>query len=240
MPADQQPSRHLIVEARYQPTLKFYAAMDQIGLAEMDSFPEWERSPLTLEIRNRDHHRRFFMSHQRSFYEALGWANDSGEFNRAVGLLGRLHHELGFTQFRRVGMRQIAGYPVEEAFERLVRRFTDRWHPGGIPVENIIRGYPIDVGYAFNVQTHDAWRYHLRAGPMKREQWFELLPAEPGLFPTLTAVEEYKETIHERMIFVDVDGYQEDLPFADLERFANAVRQTSSTIIQELVAFVRG
>src|SRR5262249_52473195 len=118
--------------------------------------------------------------------------------------------------------------------------FSDRWHPGSLPIEKILRGHPVDIGYFFDVQTPDGWSYRLRAGPMKREQWFELIPHELGFFPTPAAFEEYKETIHERMIFIDVDGYREDVPFADLRQFASAVRQTSSSIIQDLVAFVRG
>jgi hypothetical protein len=151
-----------------------------------------------------------------------------------------LHHELGFTQFRRVGIRQVAGYPTEEPFAQLVRRFTDRWHPGGLPVEKALRGHPTDVGYFFDVQTPDGWSYRLRAGPMKREQWFEIILHELGLFATAAAFAEYKETIHERMIFIDVDGYREDLPFADLQSFASAVQRVSASIIHDLVAYIRG
>ena len=52
-----------------------------------------------------------------------------------------------------------------EPFAQLVRRFTDRWHPGGFPLEKIMRGHPIDVGYFFDVQTPDGFRERGRGPP---------------------------------------------------------------------------
>jgi len=56
------PVRHLIAELRYTPTLGFYSAMDKIGIALGEHYPDWERSPLTLEVRDKNHRRRCYLS----------------------------------------------------------------------------------------------------------------------------------------------------------------------------------
>ncbi len=64
------PLKKLVVEVRYKPELAFYNMMDAVGTELADHYPDWVRSPLTVEVRNKKKHQRVFLSHQRTFYEA--------------------------------------------------------------------------------------------------------------------------------------------------------------------------
>jgi hypothetical protein len=233
------PNRHLLVEFRYKPSLRFYAAMDKIGLEESESFPDWERSPLTVEIWDRKHHRRAFLSHKRSFYEVAGFTKGPAEIERALGICERLHRELGFTSFQRVGIRQSVGYAVESPYEELNRRFIEKWHGGRLPVESLLRGTPEDAASVLRVRTAEGWEYFLRCAPMRREEWFETIPHDPKLFESPLALEQYKETIHEKMLCFDVDGFREDVAFADVKQFAASVHRLTSSLTTDLLAFLR-
>ena len=65
--AETDSLRKLVVELRYKPELGFYSKMDAVGANLSDDFPHWQRSPLTVEVRNRKKHRRVFLGHQRCF-----------------------------------------------------------------------------------------------------------------------------------------------------------------------------
>src|SRR5687767_14226183 len=113
--------KHLVMELRYEPSLAFYGVMDKIGLDLSSSYPDWERSPLTLEIRDKKNKRRVLLSHQRSFFEAVAFANPATEFEKASKFFEKLHHELKFTRVRRIGLRQWATIVLEEKFEKVLK-----------------------------------------------------------------------------------------------------------------------
>ena len=64
------PLKKLVVEVRYKPELAFYNMMDAVGTELADHYPDWVRSPLTVEVRNKKKHQRVFLSHHATFYEA--------------------------------------------------------------------------------------------------------------------------------------------------------------------------
>src|SRR4051794_21343867 len=106
MPNTTATTYHVVLEMRYDPALAFYPVMDKIGLELADDYPDWERSPLTLEIRNKKAKRRCFLSYQRSFYESLRSSGPSAEIGHATTFFDKVHHEVKFTKVRRIGMRQ--------------------------------------------------------------------------------------------------------------------------------------
>src|SRR5262249_45595774 len=128
MSADKFPVRHLIAELRYSPTLGFYSAMDKIGIALGEHYPDWERSPLTLEVRDKNHRRRCYLSHQRSFYEAVNFPDEVQEFEQVQRLFDKLHHELQFLKVQRLGIRQLASVGCDEPFPEMVRTVVRKFH----------------------------------------------------------------------------------------------------------------
>lgn len=238
MPVNPVPIKHIVLELRYAPTLAIYAKMDEIGLAFAEGFPDWERSALTLEIRNKRKHRRFFMSHHRAFYEAAGFSVEGPEFDWGKKLFDKLHHDLKFTKLLRLGVRQFVASRADEPFPKLVKLAVERLHPQSPELDKMVRGTIEDLAYVANVVTPDGWKYRLNVGPMERKQWFEVIHYEPNLFESKEDFEKYKASIPERMFFIDMDSYREDLAFVDVAATITSVRNVTSQVASDMLKFL--
>ena len=225
---------------RYEPSLAFYGIMDKVGLDLAHAYPDWERSPLTLEIRDKKNKRRAMFSHQRSFFEAVDFAHPTVEFEKAGKIFEKLHHELKFTRVRRIGLRQWAFVVLEEKFEKVVKDMARKLFSPEDALARALHGTLDDVMYAVHVQADHGWKYHLKMGPMLRKQWFEIIPYERALFPNEEAFKEFKESIPETMIFIDVDGFQEDIPYSELSATIASIRRGVEEVSIELANYVTG
>jgi hypothetical protein len=121
---------HLVMEARYKPTLALYGAMDRIGMDLASGYPDWERSALSLEIRNTKQQRRAIFIHRRANYEAVAFPNEMTEFQEAQAIFNRIYADLGSPRVERIGIRQWAVVALTEEFETAVRRL--RGYPGSL------------------------------------------------------------------------------------------------------------
>jgi hypothetical protein len=231
--------KHLVMEIRYLPTLAFYGVMDRIGLHFASEYPDWERSPLTLEIRDKKNRRRAAITHTRSFFEAIDPFDVHADVERAMKIFERLQSELGFTKILRVGLRQWAAVVVPEKLEKVVRDLSKKLHPQGTPLIDKLQGNVFDFMYAVNVQTDHAWKYYLKVGPMERRQWFELIPYEQALFAE-GAFEEFKNSLPENMVFFDIDGMREDFAYSDLNSVAADIRRGADTVLTNLANYLLG
>jgi hypothetical protein len=227
------------LEIRYEPSLRVYGVMDKIGLDLADSYPDWERSPLTLEIRNKKLHRRCFLSHQRCFFEALGFATEATEIERATSFFDMVHHELRFTKVLRLGIRRWLAVTSGEPFAQMVKAAATKFHPQDDSLRTLLRGRIEDVGYSVDVLTNNGWKYHLRSGPMERKQWFEMIPHEIGNFESEEAFKKYRESFPERMYFIDMDCYKEDTTYSDLQPLSSSMHQVSSEILADLIHYLK-
>ncbi len=231
--------RHLVLELRYKPSLAFYGVMDKIGLHFVDQYPDWERSPLTLEIRDKKHQRRATITHNRSFFEAVDPSDPSSDIDRALKIFERLRDELKFSDVMRIGIRQWASVAVNENFDKFVRDLSKKFHPQQEPLLNALHGRIDDFLYAANVRTDTGWKYHLKLGPMERKQWFELIPYEQAIFPK-GAFEEFKNSIPEKMLFFDIDGFREDFTYSELQSVVASIRRGTTEVLTDLANYARG
>jgi hypothetical protein len=239
MPSTELPAQHLVLELRYDPALAFYSVMDKIGLELAETYPDWERSPLTLEIRNKKLHRRCFLSSQRCFYEALDFAAQGTEIERATKLFEKVHRELKFTKVRRIGFRQWLTATSDEPFAQMVKVMVRRIHPQDDKLHNMLRGCIEDIGYIADVLSEHGWKYHLRLGPMERKQWFELIPHEVGMFDSAVDFKKYQDAFPERFFFIDLDCYKDETTYSDLVLLLSSMRQVSSEILGDLIHYLK-
>jgi len=227
------------MEVRYDASLAFYAAMDKIGLSLADGYPDWQRSPLALEVRNKKHRRRCFFSHQRAFFEAVDFQAEGTEFDQAAKLLDRLYHERLLTKARRIGIRQWSSVKAEQPFAELVKAVAKRFQPRSEQLDKILRGRTEDLAYEVIVMTDTGWKYHLRLGPMERKQWFEVIPYEPGMFESPEEFKKYQDSLPERMVFIDVDCYQEEVTYSEISSLIASMRRVSAEIASDLINYLR-
>lgn len=230
------PVKNLVIEWRFTPQLAMYSTMDKIGLHFADDFPDWQRSPLTLELRDKTRWRRFFMSHRRCFFDVVSPSDTglSAEFDKAHALFDRTADELDLREIERLGFRQWFAFPCEDEFESLVRRFTGKFHSQDQSLKDLLQAEFVDIGYVVDMKTADGWKYNLRAGPMKKEQWFSIVPHERQVLKTQSSFDEYESNFPSQFLYVDIDCYSESLPRSEARTLIDKMRRKSHEIAKNL------
>jgi hypothetical protein len=240
------PLRKLVIELRYKPELTFYSRMDAVGTALADDFPDWQRSPLTVEVRNKKKHRRVFLTHQRCFYETdLAPAGSVGEFEFAQKTLLDVCSGLSVKDLKRLGVRQWFASDVDKSFAVMVDEVTSRFLNRSSDLSAILTDKPRDVGYVVDYETPDGWRYHLRLGPMTKEEWFQTIHYEGGIFEAAeeedpASLQQYRKTIPENFLFVDIDCYKDNVSTVDFRELLTTFRRRSQEIVDRLIRYCRG
>ena len=240
------PIRKLVIELRYKPDLGFYGKMDDIALRFAEKFPDWERSPLTVEIRNKKKHRRVFLSHARCFFERDFESEDPyGEFEFASSILEQVCNQLSVKQLQRMGVRQWVAADLGKSFALMVDEVAARFLNQQSDLAEILSDKTTDVAYVVNYETSEGWKYHLRLGPMTRDEWFQRLLYERGMFKRAdddeaVTLEEYRQTIPENFLYIDVDCYQENLSASQLKQRITDFRRRSHELLGRLIEYSKG
>lgn len=243
MAALQVVPRKLVVEWRYKPELGFYGKMDAVGIDHADHFPDWQRTPLTLELRNRKRHRRVFLSVRRSFFDCDGLENQASEFEFAGGILDRVGGKLELGTYERIGVRQWFATDLHKTFTALMDDVYQKFYQHNQALIAVVGTRVKDVAYVIDVEHADGWRYNLKLGPMRKQQWFDFVQYELGNFEDEDDGEtfaKFRASIPEQFLFIDMDCYQTDLPAAKSLAFVRAVQPRSQEIVQGLIKYCQG
>ena len=236
------PLKKLVVELRYKPELSFYGKMDSIGLELADDFPDWQRSPLTLEVRNKKKHRRLFLSYDRAFLD-MDEADPDGDFSRAEKLLRTVCSQLAVKEFLRIGVRQWFAADLDKPFALIVDEFAERFLPKKAELATILNDKTKDVAYVVDYETTEGWRYNLRMGPMMKSQWFLVVAHEPNCYEQGDDNEEtfakFRQSFPEQFLYFDIDCYKEDQPPDKLDKFLASVRRRSHDLATKLIEYCK-
>jgi hypothetical protein len=237
------PLKKLVVELRYKADLGFYSKMDAVGVELADDFPDWERSPLTLEIRNKKKHRRLFTSVKRAFFDVDGGSPDS-EFIFVEKLLRKVCAKLEVKQLSRSGIRQWFTADLGKPFALMVDEFSERFLPRGDYLKSILTDKTKDVGYVVDFETDEGLRYNLRMGPMLKSQWFSTVAHELNAFEqseeeSANTFANFQASFPEQFLFIDIDSYQEDQPADKLDRFLSSAHRRSHDLVSKLIEYCK-
>lgn len=239
--------RKLVIELRYKPELRFYGSMDGAASGLSDHYADWERSPLTVEIRNKKRHRRIFIASRRCFFESDLRASDNlrSEFEHANTDLASVSSKIEVKEFTRIGTRQWFAIGVERPFEFLVDTVAKRFLSQDEQLSAILSDDVQDVAYGVDYKTSDGWKYHLRLGPMTKEQWFENVAYERGIYEAPDADDKetfsnYKDSFPLNFLYVDLDCYAEDVTAKDLSATLTSFRRRSEDVVGKLVNYCKG
>ena len=239
------PLRKLVIELRYKPDLGFYSKMDSVCLNLGEKFPDWERSPLTVEVRNKKKHRRVFLSHRRCFYETdLVTADPTPEFQCAEETLKDVCVGLAITEFERVGVRQWFASDLDKPFALMVDEIAARFLSQNEALSSIVTDSKHDVGYVVDYETNDGWKYHLRLGPMTKEQWFRVVSYEANIFERreeedAVTFEKYRDSLPENFLYVDIDCFEEDVAEDRFTELVTTFRRRSHDLAGKLIRYCR-
>ena len=220
--------------------------MDDVALGFADAFPDWERSPLTVEIRNKKRHRRFFLAHRRSFFECdLDSQSPTSEFEFGLDGLEKVCNGLEVGELKRIGVRQWIAVDLEKPFALMVDELAARFLNQNSDLDGILSDKPTDLAFVVDYETSEGWKYHLRLGPMTRNEWFQRVLYEQNLFEqpdedNARTFEKYRETIPENLLLIDVDCYQEDVSVSELKQGVTGFRRRSHDLISRLIRYSQG
>jgi len=232
----ESPVGCLVVDWRYDPSLAVYSAMDRLGLEFREQFADWQRTPLTLELRDKKQVRRFVMAHNRTFYHVISPLDGaSSEIDKALQLFNRLAELIEVRHVRRVALRQWFSFKVQEPFRELTR-ISQKKFLAQAPQE-VLQGTIDDMSYVVDVIHGEGWGYSLRAAPMLKEQWFQVVPYQEEAFESSHAFDSHKDVFPEAIFYVDIDAHKDDVPLSDMNLLLRSMRTSTDKIASDLNAF---
>jgi hypothetical protein len=237
------PLKKLVVEWRYKANLRFFGKMDETALELVDDFPHWERSPLTVEVRNRQKHRRLFLSVHRSFFE-VDDADPNADFSVVEKLLKKTCSKMEIRSLQRLGIRQWFVANLEQPFALLVDEIKAKFLSQDKMLSGILSDKVLDVSYVVDFETNDGAKYNLRLGPMTKKQWFEMIRHEPQLFEppaesSEKTFEQYEAVFPENFLYIDIDCFKEDCPVDKIESQVQTFRRRSHEMAQKLIDYCK-
>lgn len=202
----------IVLEVRYEPKLEFYRRMDEFGETMSSEFRHWERSPLSLELRNRKYHRRLYLSHSRIFFERDNPQVGASECDSGVNYFNKAFKILPIKAFSRIGLRQWFLVNIDKSFPAITDSVAKSFYNRESDVAAITPGTINDLAYVVNYDHKDGWEYNLKVAPMRRDEWFSKVAHEEGIYGSgkekadkEESFSEYKETIPENFLFIDID-----------------------------------
>lgn len=239
----QIPLRKYVLEWRYAPQLTFYGQVDRVGIELAARFPDWERSPLTLELRNLKEHRRLYLSFTRSFLDHDEPKNTRSDIEDSARVMERSCSILSLQALSRVGLRQWFAFPMEQDTEALVHLVADKFLRNDDRISKIVCGSLRDVAYVVDLVQPQGWKFNVRLGPMDRKQWLQFVTHERAMFEHSEKAERtfeaFLKTLPECFIYVDIDCFWEDLTLVDVLRMLPTARSNAYETASGLVSYMQ-
>lgn len=233
--------KKLVVDFRYKPTLRVYERMDLVGIALSGDFPDWERAPLALEIRNRQKHRRLHIQFRQSVFDCINPGDEEQEFDIAKKSVKSVSDKVDIATFERFAVRFWFVAEFKGEYESLVRLVHRKFCT---PVEDLapFAEYVLkDAAYAVDL-SRDEWTYGVRVGPMTKEEWFSTVHHERKGFETAPdgeTFEKYAETLPDRFVYVDIDVWREHVLHEDARRSIRGHRTRARGIADRIIEYLQ-
>ena len=226
--------KKLVVELRYNPELAFYGKMDGIGLELAEEFPDWQRSSLTLEVRNKTKHRRVFLSYNRVFVDVDEADPRPDRFQpRSAPDEDSLPETRRKAIPFRIGVRQWFAADLDKPFDRVVDELRSDFAQERRPRRHskrqdkrcrLCRGLRSRGRLALQ---------HPSGADVIKSQWFLTVLHEPNGFEEAQEGEKtfakFQKSFPEQFLYIDIDCCQEDQPVDKLDKFLASVRRRSTT-----------
>jgi hypothetical protein len=240
--ARKLPLKKLVVELRFKADLAFYGKMDSIGIELAKEYPDWQRSPLTLDVRGIKKHRRLFLSVNRAVFE-MDDPDADIDLGYTEKLLKQVVPKLDVKALDRIGVRQWFAADLGKPFALMVDEISQRFLSRNPDLTNILNDKTKDVAYAVDYESADGWLYHLRMGPMMKAQWFQSVVHELNNFEqdkdAKGTFENFQNSFPEQFLFIDLDCYKEEQPADKLDKFLNSARRRSHDLVGKLIEFCK-
>ena len=233
--------KKLVIDFRYKPTLRVYERMDHVGLALSSDFPDWQRGPLALEIRNRQKHRRLQIQFRQSVFDCINPANEEDEFEVGKKSVKTVCDKVDIAEFERFAVRFWFLADFKDEYESLVDLVYGKFCT---PIERLspFTEYTLkDAAYAVDL-SRDGWTYAVRIGPMTKDEWFSNVHHERSAFetePDGETFEKYDRTIPDRFLYLDVDVRCEGVLHEEARESIRRLRTRTHGIVDGIIQYLQ-
>lgn len=236
------PLRKLVIECRFRPTLDFYQLMDHAAKEFLSGYPDWQRSALTVEVKDIKRHRRIYFSGRRLFVEydfVSAPKNIDDAVDEASKELEKACNLIGLSILDRLGTRLWFAADVKKSFAALVDDIAERFTLQS-ELSSVLPHTLSDVAYVAHFDIPDSWKYSLRVGAMTRNEWFEKVPHEAGLYDADPEnaednFERFRLSFPESLVHVDIDCHDEKVKVAELRSRVTDFRRVAGEITANII-----
>lgn len=224
----------------FKPCLSVYTRMDSIGTALLHEFPDWNRTALSLELRNYNNRRLFRMAHNHCFFERDNPDDLSSELEFAGKVMDSALRKFEVNKISKAGVLHLFAAAQELSFEDVVVRFDNKFHASFSSLSPFDDSTLVDTAYVVNVRDRDdkTWTRNIQSGPMSRHEYFDRYPATVKLnLQSSSDLEALHSTIPEVFLFTLIDATCEDIERSRLIRNLSDVATASNQMAGRLNSF---
>jgi hypothetical protein len=243
MSPNETPKK-LIVELRFKPTLRAYEQLDPHGIELAGRYPDWERTPLSLELRNRREHRRLFMSGARTFYEIDGVPDPRSDLRLALDEVERFCQRIDVAECTRVGVRHLFAVDLGMTLPALADRIYAKFYANDDRIAKALDADFNDVQYVVDFGGTEKQSYKVRMGPMEIGQWLQLVSYERDNFERgkeeSASFAKFIESLPKTFLYVDVDAGMPNCPLSDARPFCIGAQEKISEMLKSVLGLLRG
>lgn len=174
--------QRIAAHASYKPNLRIYNQMDAVGIDLEEQFPDWHRQSLSLDLINKEKHRRFAIAFNRYAYESLAPSNARDEIVLFQRCAEAVNSRSSIKQHERVGIDVFFATQVSVDFNVLVGDVERAFLIPHKKIPSLEHTKLKDLAYFVDLKLEDSVVLQLRLGPMDRKQWFQQVKYDRRMF----------------------------------------------------------
>ena len=154
--------------------------MDEVGLSLNSQFPDWQRDPLQLKLKNLSTPSMFGVSHSNCIYQNFNPSDVQKEVAGAAGLIEDALKKFQVNNLERVRVVCQGAFPSGLTFENLAIRLDRKFHKQFSEISAFDESTMTDMAYVINTadRTPSHWTRNITLGPMTKAEWRSKFPID--------------------------------------------------------------
>jgi hypothetical protein len=206
--------KKLQIQLDYPPTLHVFSRMDNVALKLAHRFPDWERNPNAIELRNWEQKQLLRIGFKESYFCCDDPPVLDDEVQLCLSCIEQIvkRFELRGPLKVSAGIQMISEY--EGLFEELVSHLHKKFHTQLPTIPGFDTVSVTDVAYVVDFKDRGSieWQRKLSAGPMNRQEWLLKNPLTLRASDLAGALmDRHKISVPPVFIFASLDGIREGM-----------------------------
>jgi hypothetical protein len=197
----------LMMRFGYKPNLAVYTRMDAVAATMTDEFPQWERSALSLDLRNPELHQRFQILFNYCYFSCDEPSNPTESVAMANRLMDFALKKFEIGKLERVGVAYFSIVEDKRSFRDLVLACDKAFHVPLATIPAFDDCHLADTAYIVSAKERDTkWSRTVQVGPMIKSEFLAKFPFEIPLYDLeQKPLKAFQDAIPETFMFVSSD-----------------------------------